>query len=171
MTNRNHRSYRAAAHTLLAARFARFTALAFLALAAALVMRPVQAMPVTELEMADANKVVIMVRFGAGAVGDPEDKLGLTYATANLMTQGGAGGRSYAEIQDLLYPWAAGYFVRVDKEVTTFIFQVPVDFVDAFYPIVRDVLLKPNFAEEDFTRVMKNQAGMGRQAQGQELLL
>lgn len=132
-------------------------ALAFLVLAAGFIARPAAALEVTELKMADANKVVIMVRFRAGSIGDPEDRLGLTYATANLMTQGGAGGRSYAEIQDMLYPWAAGYSVLVDKEVTTFMFQVPADFVDQFYPVVRDVLLKPNFAEEDFSRVMTNQ--------------
>lgn len=134
-----------------------FTTLAFLLLALAALSRPAAALELTELKMPEANKVVIMVRFQAGSIGDPEDKLGLTYATANLMTQGGAGGRDYAAIQDTLYPWAAGYGALVDKEVTTFIFQVPADFVDEFYPILRDVLLKPNFAAEDFSRVMKNQ--------------
>lgn len=132
-------------------------AAACLALAAGLFARPASALDVTELKMDDANKVVVMVRFRAGSIGDPEDKLGLTYATANLMTQGGAGGRSYGEIQDTLYPWAASYGVLVDKEVTTFVFQVPTDFIDDFYPILRDVILKPNFSAEDFSRVMKNQ--------------
>jgi len=138
-------------------RWFRFAAFALLLAAIGLLARPAAALEVTELKMADANKVIVMVRFRAGSIGDPSDKLGLTYATANLMTQGGAGGRDYGEIQDMLYPWAAGYSVLVDKEVTTFMFQVPADFVDDFYPIVRDVLLKPDFAEEDFSRVMKNQ--------------
>lgn len=132
-------------------------AAAFLAVAVGLLPRPAAAMAFTELKMDGANKAVVMVRFRAGSIGDPPDKLGLTYATASLMTQGGAGGRSYGEIQDTLYPWAAGYGVLVDKEVTTFVFQVPTDFLDDFYPILRDVILEPNFTAEDFSRVMKNQ--------------
>lgn len=115
------------------------------------------AMPTTELNMPTSNKVVVKVRFRNGSIIDPADKLGLTAATAALMTQGGAGGRGYAEIQDILHPWAAGYFALVDKEVTTFTFQVPANFVDEFYPVMRDVLLKPNFDEADFSRVMKQQ--------------
>jgi zinc protease len=128
-----------------------------LVLAGLVLTQNVSALEVTELKQPEANKVVIMARFQNGSIADPQDRGGLTYATANLMTQGGAGGRSYAEIQDTLYPWAAGYSVLVDKEVSTFVFQVPADFLDAFYPIVRDVLLKPNFSEEDFARVMKQQ--------------
>jgi zinc protease len=115
------------------------------------------AMPTTELKLPSSNKVVFKVRFQSGSINDPAEKLGLTTATAAMMTQGGAGGRSYADIQDTLHPWAAGYGALVDKEVTTFTFVVPVDFVDEFYPILRDVLLKPNFDEGDFTRVMKQQ--------------
>jgi len=116
-----------------------------------------QALDVTELKEPASSKVVIEVRFDNGSIVDPADKWGLTYATAALMSQGGAGGRSYAEIQDLLYPWAAAYSALVDKQVTTFSFEVPVKFVDQFYPIVRDVLLHPNFDQADFDRVMKQQ--------------
>jgi zinc protease len=122
-----------------------------------LLAAPVQALEVTELKLPSANKVVIKVRFRNGSIADPAQRLGLTYATANLMTQGGAGGRGYAEIQDILFPWAASYNALVDKEVTTFTFRVPADFAEDFYPIVRDVLLAPNFDQADFTRVMKQQ--------------
>ena len=132
-------------------------ALSLFALTGLVLAQNATALEVVELKQPEANKVVIMVRFRNGAIADPEGKEGLTYATANLMTQGGAGGRSYGDMQDMLYPWAAGYSVLVDKEVSTFVFQVPVDFLDAFYPLVRDVLLKPNFSEEDFARVMKQQ--------------
>ena len=112
---------------------------------------------ITELKLDNSNKVVIKVRFENGSIIDPHDKRGLTFATASLMAQGGAGDKAYAEIQDTLHPWAAFYFANVDKQVTTFTFQVPVDFIDAFYPIVRDVLRAPNFSERDFSRVMKQQ--------------
>ena len=87
---------------------------------------------VVELKQNNSNKVVFKVRFNNGSVVDAADKRGLTFATASLMAQGGAGGVSYADIQDQIMPWAASYFAAVDKQVTTFTFQVPVDFVDEF---------------------------------------
>ncbi len=119
--------------------------------------QPLAAMDTTELQMKESSKVVLKVRFRNGSISDPVDKLGLTAATASLMTNGGAGGKGYSEIQDMLYPWAAYYYAMVDKEVTTFTFEVPAQFVDEFYPVVRDVLLAPNFDEADFARVMQQQ--------------
>ena len=109
---------------------------------------------VVELKQNNSNKVVFKVRFNNGSVADAADKRGLTFATASLMAQGGAGGVSYADIQDQMMPWAASYFAAVDKQVTTFTFQVPVDFVDEFYPLLRNVLLAPDFEEQDFSRVI-----------------
>jgi zinc protease len=101
--------------------------------------------------------VVFKVRFANGSIADPAEQRGLTLATASLMGQGGAGGMGYAEIQDKLHPWAASYFFSVDKQVTTFTFQVPVDFVEEFYPIVKDVILAPDFNDQDFSRTSKQQ--------------
>lgn len=116
-----------------------------------------QAIAVVELKHKNSNKVVFKVRFDNGSIADPVDKKGLTFATAALMAQGGAGGISYSDIKDKMHPWAAAYFVTVDKQVTTFTFQVPVDFVEAFYPLVKNVLLAPDFTPQDFSRVMKGQ--------------
>ena len=116
-----------------------------------------QAIDVVEIKQNNSNKVVFKIRFDNGSVADPADKKGLTYATASLMAQGGAGGVSFADLQDKMMPWAASYSAAVDKQVTTFTFQVPVDFVDEFYPLVKNVLLAPDFAEQDFSRVMKAQ--------------
>lgn len=116
-----------------------------------------QAITVVELKQKNSNKVVIKVRFDSGSIADPADSRGLTFATASLMAQGGAGGVNYADIKDKMHPWAAAYFAAVDKQVTTFTFQVPVDFVDEFYPLVKNVLLAPDFSEKDFSRVMKAQ--------------
>ncbi len=115
------------------------------------------AMDVTELKLESSNKVVIKVRFDNGSVADPADRQGLTFTTASMMAEGGAGGISYADLQDKLFPWAASYSVVVDKQATTFTFQVPVEFVDEFYPVVRDVLLAPDFTEQDFSRIRKQQ--------------
>ena len=115
------------------------------------------AIPTVELKQPNSNKVVFKIRFNNGSIDDPAGKEGLTFATASLMAQGGAGGISYADIQDKMKPWAASYSAAVDKQVTTFTFQVPVDFVDEFYPLVKNVLLSPDFNEADFSRVMKAQ--------------
>jgi zinc protease len=115
------------------------------------------AMEVTELKLENSSKVVFKVRFENGSIADPAGKEGLTYATAALMANGGAGGMSYSEIQDTLYPWAASYGVKVDKQVTTFTFQVPAGLAKDFYPVMKAILFEPNFDEKDFERVKKNQ--------------
>ena len=83
------------------------------------------AQQVVELPMPNSNKVVIKLQFRNGSICDPAGKEGLTEATANLITQGGTNDMTFSEIQDKIYPWAAGYGALVDKEVTTFTFQVP----------------------------------------------
>lgn len=115
------------------------------------------AQEIVELKLPNSNKVVIKLRFENGSICDPAGKEGLTFATANLITQGGTETMTFSEIQDRIFPMAAGYYSNVDKEVTTFTFQVHVDFIDQFYPIVRDLILSPSFSEEDFQRLMINQ--------------
>ena len=117
----------------------------------------VRAQEIVELKQEKSNKIVVKLMFRNGSISDPVGKEGLTYATASLMTGGGAGGRSYSDIQDTLYPWAARYGASVDKEVSVFTFQVPVDFAKPFYPFVRDVILNPNFEANDFERIKTNQ--------------
>ncbi len=110
-----------------------------------------------ELPLANSNKIVVKLMFHNGSIADPAAKEGLTYMTANLITQGGTQDMSYSDIQDALYPMAAGYFASVDKEVAIFTFLFHQDFTEQFYPILRDVVLKPAFDESDFNRVKLNQ--------------
>lgn len=125
--------------------------------AVALLSTSLLAQHIVELPMPNANKVVIKLQFRNGSISDPKGKEGLTTATAALMMQGGTKAMSYSDIQEKIYPWAAGYGALVDKEVTTFTFQVPADVLDQFYPILKGLLLEPAFAENDFQRVMKQQ--------------
>ncbi len=115
------------------------------------------AQEVIQLQLPNSNKVVVKLRFQNGSISDPMGKEGLTYATANMITQGGTKSLSYSEIQDKLFPMAAQYYSLVDKEVTTFTFQVHVDFINEFYAIVKDLMLNPAFSEADFERVKLNQ--------------
>ena len=122
-----------------------------------LFLSAVNAQDIMELKMPNSNKIVVKMMFRNGSISDPVGKEGLTDMTISLMTQGAAGELSYGDIQDKLYPWAAGYGASLDKEVSVFTFQVPSDFQKEFYPVLRDVMLKPAFNENDFNRVKTNQ--------------
>ncbi len=115
------------------------------------------AQTVIELRQPKSNKVIVNLRFRNGSIADPKGKEGLTMATVSAITQGGTKDKTYSEIQELIYPWAATYGGSVDKEVSTFTFSVHVDFLDQFYPIIKGLMLTPAFAENDFRRVMRNQ--------------
>ncbi|WP_189564804.1 M16 family metallopeptidase [Pontibacter akesuensis] len=112
---------------------------------------------VVELKQPESNKVIIKLMFKNGSMVDPEDKKGLTYTTAQMISESGTQDMTITEIKDKIFPWAAEYGANVDKEVTTFTFAVHTDFLDQFYPIVRGLMLNPAFAEEDFKRVKSNQ--------------
>ncbi|WP_439880000.1 M16 family metallopeptidase [Pontibacter sp. MBLB2868] len=112
---------------------------------------------VVELKQPESNKVIIKLMFKNGSMSDPKGKEGLTYTTAQMITESGTKDMTISQIKDKIYPWAADYYNNVDKEVTVFTFAVHKDFLNDFYPILRGLLLNPAFAEEDFKRVKSNQ--------------
>jgi len=115
------------------------------------------AQEVVELKQPLSNKVVVKLMFRNGSISDPAGKDGLTFTTANSLIDGGTKDKTAKEIQELIYPMAVSYNASIDKEVTVFTFQVHVDFVEKFYPILRDLVLSPAFADEDFKKVRSNQ--------------
>ena len=116
-----------------------------------------QTIEVVELPLPNTNKVVVKLMFKNGSITDPAGKEGLTFLTANLITQGGTDKMSYSEIQEFIYPMAVNYFVSVDKEVTTFTFEVHKDFLEKFYPVMTALILEPSYTTADFERVKINQ--------------
>lgn len=110
---------------------------------------------VIELPM-ESTKVIVKLGFRNGSITDPVGKEGLTNLTASLLSESGSDQYSKSEIDELLYPMAAGYGTFTDKEMTTITFQVHKDFANDFYEIFRSVLLNPSFAQEDFDRVKSN---------------
>ena len=112
---------------------------------------------VIELKLASSNKVVLKFMFKNGSITDPKGKEGLTFAAANVVSGGGTSTMTYSEIQDKIYPMAAGYGASVDKQVSIFTFIVHQDFLDEFYPIAKGLMLNPSFNAEDFKRVMDGQ--------------
>lgn len=116
-----------------------------------------QSQEVVELKQPSSNKIIIKFMFKNGSMSDPEDKHGLTFTTANTLVRTGTGNLTSKQIQELIYPMAAVYSAQVDKEVTTFTFEVHKDFLNQFYPVIKGLILTPSFAQDDFNRVKSNQ--------------
>ena len=88
-----------------------------------------------------------------GSQHDPAGKEGLAALTAALLADGSTTADAYDQILAKLYPMAAGYDATVDKEMTVFRGRVHRDNLEAYYPLFRNAVLAPAFAEEDFERV------------------
>lgn len=112
---------------------------------------------VVELKLPKSDKIVVKLMFRNGSVCDPKGKDGLTDLVASVITEGGTSEKTSSQIKDFIYPMAAGYSATVDKEVTVFTFSFHKDFAEAFYPIMKGLILTPRFAEDDFNRVKSNQ--------------
>ena len=112
---------------------------------------------VVELKQSNSAIIVIKLMLNNGSISDPSGKEGLTYATAQLITQGGTGDLTYSDIQEKIYPMAAQYGSSVDKEVTIFTFEFHKDWQEVFYPIMIGLITKPSFEQTDFDRVKLNQ--------------
>lgn len=115
-----------------------------------------QAQEVVEVPLPESPSVVVKLAFRNGSITDPVGKEGLTNLTAQVLTQTGNSSLTKNQINDILYPWAAGYWSFTDKEMSTLTFEVHRDHLDQFYEIFSDVLLNPSFDEADFKRVKSN---------------
>ena len=97
--------------------------------------------------------VTIRVAFDAGSAEDPRGHEGLGNLTARLMTEGGAGELSYAELSARLFPMAARIESHVGRDQTVFIGEVHRDHLEAFYALFADVLTEPRMGADDFARI------------------
>ena len=97
--------------------------------------------------------VSFRIAFKVGSQDDPAGKEGLAYLTGSLLAEGATTAHSYAEILKLLYPMAAEYNVRVDKEVTTLSGRVHVDNLDAYTGLLLDAVMRPAFTDADLARI------------------
>lgn len=107
----------------------------------------------TIFQATPSQVLTFRVAFRLGSAHDPPGLPGLTMLTARLMAQGGAGSRSYRELQEALYPMAAEIGVQVDREQTVLHARVHRDDLPTFGPLLRDVLVSPHFDVQDFRRV------------------
>jgi zinc protease len=111
---------------------------------------------VVKLKKTGSPKIVVKIRFTNGSITDPAGKEGITDLTASMMMEGGTSVYTKSEINDMTYPMAAYYYSNTDKEVSTFTFAFPKDYIDEFYPVLTGLVLTPTFAESDFSRVKSN---------------
>ena len=105
------------------------------------------------LPVAGDPTIAFAIAFDVGSQDDPAGKEGLAYLTAAMMAEGATQRHAYAEVLQLLYPMAAGYGVRVDKERITFTGRVHRDNLDAYAELLLDAVLRPAFADDDFLRL------------------
>lgn len=95
----------------------------------------------------------VRMSFRVGSADDPKGKEGLAALTAAYITNSGSRAMPYEQIQQALFPLAAGFGAMTDKEMTTFAGTVHRDNADKWYDVIAGQLLDPGFREEDFTRV------------------
>jgi zinc protease len=114
--------------------------------------RSAQAPHLVELP-AHAATASIDVVFKVGAANDPPGQYGLAALTAEMVAEGGTAARPRRAIQNALYPLAADFTARVDKEMTAFAGSAPRERFNDYYAIVRELWLQPGWREEDVQRI------------------
>ncbi len=97
--------------------------------------------------------VSLRLAFRVGSQDDPPGREGLAGLTAAVMGEGATSRHPYAEILALLYPMAAAYDARVDKELTTFVGRVHRDDAAQFADLVLDAVTRPAFTDADVERL------------------
>ncbi|HEX5760509.1 MAG TPA: pitrilysin family protein [Thermoanaerobaculia bacterium] len=97
--------------------------------------------------------VAFNVWFKTGSQDDPPGKEGLAYLTGQMLAEGSTTANSYEEILRKLYPLAAGYGVRVDREMTTVSGRTHRDNLEPYVALFTDAYSKPAWKAEDFERV------------------
>lgn len=100
--------------------------------------------------------ISFMVWFKTGSQNDPEGKEGLAYLTAQMLADASTQNNPYEAILKKLYPLAANYNVRVDREMITLFGRTHKDNLDAFYTLFEDAYARPAFKQEDFNRIKSN---------------
>lgn len=101
--------------------------------------------------------VNVRIAFTTGAVKDPPGKSGLAKLTAAMLSNGGTKELTYRQVTEAFYPMATSLGSQVDQEMTVFGGATHIDNLQAYYKLVRAMLLEPGWREEDFRRI-KDQA-------------
>jgi zinc protease len=101
--------------------------------------------------------VTIRFVFRTGSASDPGGKSGAAALMANMLTEGGTKKRTYKQIVDAMFPMATSLSSQVDKEMIVFGGTTHIDNLEAYYGIVKEMLLEPGWRPEDFERLRTDQ--------------
>ncbi len=107
---------------------------------------------VTEIRSENSPLISFRIVLRAGSINDWKGHEGINALTAILIANGGTKSLTYQDVVAKTYPWASSISVAPEKEITTFVGQVHRDHLDEFYALFSDLLLKPRFDPDDFTR-------------------
>jgi len=108
---------------------------------------------VIELPVPADPSVAYAAWFQVGSQDDPPGKEGLACLTAELIARGGTKTHRWQEIVDLLFPMAAQWSVRVDREMTTIGGRSHHETADAFAALLTEQWTAPAFDPKDFERL------------------
>ena len=108
------------------------------------------------LPVAADPTVSFSLQFAVGSQNDPPGKEGLAFLTGQMLVDAATESRSLDQILEALYPLAAGYDIRVDRETSTLTGRVHRDNLDAYLELFTDALLHPRFDADDFARVQSD---------------
>ena len=97
--------------------------------------------------------VTMRIVFLAGSAVDPPDKPGMAYLTAMMLARAGTKDMTYRQVVDAMFPMATSVNVQVDKEMVTFSGASHTDNLEAYYKLLRAMLLAPGWRPDDFKRV------------------
>ncbi|MFK8015510.1 MAG: M16 family metallopeptidase [Gammaproteobacteria bacterium] len=111
------------------------------------------AVDVFAMPSASSPLIDVSVVIHAGSADDPVGKKGLAALTAAMVTGGGSTSRSIQEIEQAMYPIAAGFNAQVDKEMTRLAGGAHRDNLAVWYGLVKDQLLSPGWRDDDFERI------------------
>ncbi|HSP19092.1 MAG TPA: pitrilysin family protein, partial [Myxococcaceae bacterium] len=97
--------------------------------------------------------VSIQLRFRTGSVDDPDGQAGITALAAEVLFEGGTERLTSQQLREALFPYAAEWQVRVDKEQTTFAIRVHRDGLDTVAGLLTDALTHPRWDAAEFARM------------------
>jgi zinc protease len=105
------------------------------------------------LQVPDDPTVTFKVWFKVGSQNDPAGKEGLAYLTGQMIAEASTENNSLEQILEKLFPMAAGYGIRVDREMTVLTGRSHKDNIDRYLELFTDAYLRPAFKQEDFDRI------------------
>jgi zinc protease len=106
-----------------------------------------------ELSVPADPSVTYAAWFQVGSQDDPPGKEGLAWLTGEMLAGGGTKSHPWQEIVDLLFPLAARWHVRVDREMTTIGGRSHHETADTFAALLTEQWTAPAFDQKDFERL------------------